>query len=164
MSSDVYVYDSSYAALQSGTVNLIAMDGVTTLVSQANGSMSGGLWGAHLSFTPSNFVLSIHANDSGGTYAPVSVTDLNGSVNGRLDLVLSALPPAHSAGGASPSTAQAIEPFIDAQSWTTEGKAAMRSLIRALSASRPSMNPTLRQMAQEWERWLDQRGISPRLI
>jgi hypothetical protein len=166
MSCEVYIYDSTFAAVISSSVEIVAKDykNRTKLCSvQNNQYIKGKLYGANCSFTTGSFSYMVCVDDTGGIYSSEVICPLNGDEPGRLDVVLYPIPTTTGT-GTSPTTAQGISQYIAAQLWGEEEKIGARMLVNALYISRSGWDPTLMYMIPRWEQRLDALGIGPSII
>jgi hypothetical protein len=166
MSCDVYIYNSSFVAVTSGSVEIVSKDykrRTKLCAVQNNRYISGKLYGANCLFAPGSFSYMVCVDDMGGTYGSEVICPLNGDEPGRLDVVLYPLPTT-TGSGISPTTSQGISQYIARQQWSEEEKIGTRMLINALYISRSGWDPTLRYMVQRWEQRVDALGIDPGIV
>jgi hypothetical protein len=168
MPCDVYLYNRLLAPLQNTAILIhpasYPMGGNLTRHIN-NAQIPGSLkWGAHLPFPPQQIVYTVTAHDPIGTYAPVHVTNLNGTQTGTLEIVMFPKPPSGSQRGAPPLTAHNIATYINSQTWSMEEKTGTRHLVLAVWEVRGTTNPVLSDFLIQWENWLGGLGIDPTLI
>jgi len=170
MSCDVHTYDTSYVALKSKTVQLIAIDtsssgapiNLTAVV--INGPPLGGTYyGAQLSFGLTSCVYQVAITDSARIYAGVTIPSLNGNVDGELEVVLRRLPPKTPAGAVVRTSTQLIAYLAD-QPWSFEQRSAVLDVVHALVSIRGWEDPIAREFIANYEQTLRERGVDPAIF
>jgi len=169
MPCTVHAYNTSLTPVTTSTVKFIAQNfstGTNLCAAQTNSNISGSNWGATLPFSTQAVAYLVYAYDTVRVngYGPVTITNLNGNINGRLDIVMYRLPPPHSGIGAQPKTFTEIAAYVNAQSWEDEEKLGIMFLIQALATSHRTRDADLRQIRDKWASWLSDLGIDPALI
>jgi hypothetical protein len=169
MTCDIRLYDSSYNALSSNSVQLVPVDtssGPPTTLSAAvqNGWLGGGAYGAHLSFAPSPCVYQVAITDSNRVYGSVTIPSLNGNIAGQLEVVLRRVPPRTSGGVVVRNLGQLRGYLANQLSWSDENRNAVLDIVSSLGLLRGSNDPTLRDFIGNSEYMLGLLGIDPSIV
>lgn len=181
MSCQVRLYDSSFVDLCLNSIQIAAIDQgpppVNCCPVQSNQTVrapSGQVGcGADLAFNQGTFVYQIAIHDPSGAFAGTTLPDLNGNIDGGLDVVLYSAPPPGSHQGQirAPASTAEVSVFIEEQPfWTGENKMAVRSVARGISSLMQSVirfvevDNVVFAFAQGYALFLDDRGIDPSIF
>jgi hypothetical protein len=100
-SCNVYVYDDALAALSSTTTEIAETDGFgTNLDVKTARTLGSGEFGEAITLPVPAIPISVWIDDTSSIYAPASLTQLNGGLTARLDIIVYTLPvPSVGSGG-----------------------------------------------------------------
>jgi hypothetical protein len=169
MSCLVKLYESvtGHPTLTAASVELLAVDQASRAnccAVQTNSHLASGGYGANLPFAVASIVYEIAIVDTAQVYAGATVQNLNGSINGDIDVVLFKLPP----GGAGPVAAttgvQMRTNILTYGMWSSEERQGVLSVINALASLRGTTVGPVLGFIDSYERVLRARAIDPRLF
>jgi hypothetical protein len=160
---------SAHSNLVSSTVQLIAIDESTRkncCAAVQNGSLAGtGKYGADLTFSLSAIVYEVAIADLALIYAGTRVSNLNGNMQGDIDVVLFKIPPASIGIGATATNAAQMRQLVLAhRTWSPNEKLAILNLMDALSSLRGTSAPALMSFIDNYSTALARQGIGPNLF
>lgn len=166
MPCDVFLYDTTFSPLfYSGVLAYASDDAGRNLAGPVSNTRIGQKSGFHLGFKQQRCIYHVDAHDPSGTYAPANLFHLNANEPGTLEIVLYRNPPPRSQSGRTPTTAKAIDSYIESQpNWSDENKRAVRILVEAVRVKTGTMNRVLQGFMREWHDWLYTLGINPTII
>jgi hypothetical protein len=124
---------------------------------------TGGRYGADLRFTPSAIVYQVAIADSMQTYAGATVSNLNGDIDGDIDVVLHPWPQQSPFSGGTSAGANAVQvraSVMNFRGWTLDEKRGVFSVMNALSFLRPATTGVVRDFVSLYVQALTGLGIN----
>lgn len=162
MSCDVRLYNTSYATLPDPTIELVPVDtSSSTLPTNLIAAVKNGPFkrghGAALIFGTPMCTYEVVVHDVGMTYGATIIPNLNGNIDGELEVVLSRAPTSAS-GGRVTSPGQ-LRAYIGAQTWSQEETHAILGTIQAYALVRGAQSSDLLRVVDNLGAVLNRVGI-----